>query len=42
MCQLRGDRVFLYSIKAAEGQYFFAIHYYFLLSKNPECEFSEE
>ena len=31
-----------HSIKAAKPQYFFTIHYYFLLSKNPECEFSEE
>ncbi|MBQ6819103.1 MAG: hypothetical protein IJP35_05805, partial [Clostridia bacterium] len=31
-----------YSIKAAEPQYFFTIHYYFLPPKNPECIFSEE
>ena len=31
-----------YNIKAAKPQYFFTIHYYLSLSKNPECEFSEE
>ena len=27
-----------YSIKEAKPQYLFTIHYYLLLSKNPECE----
>ena len=31
-----------YIIKAAKPQEFFTIHYYLLLSKNPECEFNEE
>ena len=29
------DLYVYYSIKAAKPQYFFTIHYYFLLSKNP-------
>ena len=36
-------RLYLYhNTEAVEVQYFFTIHYYFFLPKNPECKFSEE